>query len=67
MNRLYVLNKEGRRGFDKIEDCIDALIQGFENYNKKSNERRIEAARNRMLRIKLTKSERSKKRKFTNT
>ena len=32
---LYVSRKEGGRGLANIEDFIEALIQGLENYNKK--------------------------------
>ena len=38
--------KEERKGFAGIEDCIDASIQGLEEYIKKSKERLITAANN---------------------
>ena len=48
IDRLYVSRKEGGGGWDvaNIEDSIDASIWGFENYIKKSKERRVTATRN---------------------
>ena len=35
VDRLYVSRKEGRRGFDSIEDSVDAFIQRLEDYIEK--------------------------------
>ena len=45
IDRLYVSRKEGRR-IASIEDCVDAAIQGFADYIKKSKERLITAVSN---------------------
>ena len=37
-DRLYVSRKEGGRGLPNIEDCVEATIQGVEEYTKKSKE-----------------------------
>ena len=42
----YVSRKEGGRGLTSIEDCVDASIQGLEDYIEKSKERLIAAANN---------------------
>ena len=41
-----MLRKEGGRGFASIDDCIDTLIPGVEEYIKKIKETLIKAARN---------------------
>ena len=38
--------KKGGRGLASIEDCIDATIQGFEEYTEKSIEKLIAPASN---------------------
>ena len=51
MNRLYVSRKEEGRGLTSIEDCMDASIQGLENYIKKNKERLITASSNSICNI----------------
>ena len=45
-NRLYVSRKEGGRCLANIEDCVEATIQGLEEYTKKSKDRLLMAANN---------------------
>ena len=49
IDRLYVTRKEGGRGLASIEDCVDAIIQGHEDYSKTRKERLITVARNRII------------------
>ena len=45
-DKLYVSRKEGGRGLANIENCVEATIQGLEEYTKKSEERLVMAANN---------------------
>ena len=38
IDRLYIRSKERGRGLTRIEDCVDALIQGLKNDIKKIKE-----------------------------
>ena len=46
IDKLYVLRKEGGRGFASIEDSVDASIQRLEDYIEKRGEGLITATRN---------------------
>ena len=46
VDRLYVLRKEGGRGYASIEDSVDASIQRLENYIEKQERGLITAIRN---------------------
>ena len=46
INRLYVSRKEGGRGFDFIEDSVDASIKRLEDYIEKHERGLITAIRN---------------------
>ena len=43
---LYASRKEGGRGLASIKDCLDASIQGLEDYIEKNKENVITAAQN---------------------
>ena len=36
IDRLYVIRKDGERGLERLEDCVDALTQRLEDYVKTS-------------------------------
>ena len=46
IDKLYVSRKKEGGGFGSTEDCVDATIQCFEEYIKKSKERLITAVIN---------------------
>ena len=46
IHRLYVSRKEEGRGFTKIENYVNASVQGLVEYIKKSKERLITTASN---------------------
>ena len=68
IDKLYASRKEGR-GLTRTDDCVDATIQGLEEYTKESKERMITAANNSKGNIttsdKTTKSRRKNRRKTT--
>ena len=43
--------KEGRRGFVSIEDCVDATIQGLEEYTKKKKKKKKEEEEDRRITV----------------
>ena len=43
---LHVSREEGGRGLARIKDCVDASIQGLEEYINKSKRRQVTAANN---------------------
>ena len=46
VDRLDVSRKEGGRGLDSIEDCVDASIQRLKDYIEKHEQGLITAIRN---------------------
>ena len=62
--RLYVSRKKGGRGLSIHEDCVDASIQGLDDYIKKNQERLITTANYNISNIsrnrKTTKSKKHK-------
>ena len=46
--RLYIPRKEGGRGLISIEDCVELAIRGLEVYVHRSEERLIQAARDKI-------------------
>ena len=45
IDRLYILRKDGGRGFVDIEDCVELAVRGLEVYVHGIEERLIQAAR----------------------
>ena len=48
VNRLYIPRKEGGRGLISTEDCVELAIRGLEVYVHGSEERLIQAARDKI-------------------
>ena len=63
IDRLYVLRKGGGwGGFVSVEDCVESLIQGLEDYIKKRKVRLLTAANNSIGNIRTNR----KKKQLTN-
>ena len=43
-NRLFLWRRDGRRGLASSEECVDATIQGLDEYTEKSKKRLITVA-----------------------
>ena len=48
VDRLYLPRKEGGRGLISIKDCVELAIRGLEVYVHGSEERLIQAARDKI-------------------
>lgn len=44
VNRMYILRKQGNRGFMSVEEVVPLAVLGLENYLKSSHELLLTAA-----------------------
>ena len=47
IDRLYVTRKEGGRGLESIDDCVDGTVQGLKEFINSRKERLVTATSNR--------------------